>query len=71
MLANSPAALKGYMALREALTASSLPAATRRRIALAVTEMNGCDYCLSANIYFGRQSELDDAELAELLEQIW
>jgi uncharacterized peroxidase-related enzyme len=63
MLANSPAALRGYMALREALAASSLTAATRRRIALAVTELNGCDYCLSANIYFGRQNELDDAEL--------
>jgi uncharacterized peroxidase-related enzyme len=63
MLANSPAALTGYRALRSALAESSLSAATRRRITLAVTEVNGCDYCRSANIYFGRQSDLDDAEL--------
>ncbi len=63
MLANSPPALEGYLGLRAALDKGSLSEATRRRITLAVTEMNGCDYCLSANIFFGRQIKLDDAEL--------
>jgi len=63
MLANSPAALQGFMALNDALAQGSLSAATRQRISLAVTEVNGCDYCLSAQIYFGRQASLDDAEL--------
>jgi uncharacterized peroxidase-related enzyme len=63
MLALSPAALAGYQALRSALADGSLTAATRRRIALAVTEINDCDYCRSANIYFGRRHEMDDAEL--------
>jgi uncharacterized peroxidase-related enzyme len=63
MAAVSPPALQGLLSLRRALEESSLSDATRRRITLAITEMNGCDYCLSANIYFGRESKLDDAEL--------
>jgi uncharacterized peroxidase-related enzyme len=63
MLANSPCALRGTLDLRAALGESSLSEATRRRITLAVSELNGCDYCLSANIYLGRESDLDDAEL--------
>ena len=63
LVANSPAALQGFLGLRTALAQGSLSTATRKRIALAVTEMNGCDYCLSANIFSGRQSRLDDAEL--------
>ncbi len=42
-----------------------MPAATRERIALAVAEVNGCDYCLSAHTYLGRNlARLDDAEIA-------
>ena len=63
MMANSPAALQGFLALRRALAEGALPAATRKRIGLAVTELNGCDYCLSANIFSGRRNSLDDAEL--------
>jgi uncharacterized peroxidase-related enzyme len=63
MLANSPAALRGFLALRAALATGSLSAATRQRIALAVTEINGCDYCLSAHVFTARQNGLDDAEL--------
>jgi uncharacterized peroxidase-related enzyme len=53
LVANSPAALEG-----------DVPAATRERIALAVAEINGCDYCLSAHTYLGRNvAKLDDAEI--------
>ena len=42
----------------------ALPAATRERIALAVAEVNGCDYCLSAHTYLGKNlAKLDDAEI--------
>jgi uncharacterized peroxidase-related enzyme len=63
IMANSPSALQGFMALNNALAQGSLSEATRQRISLAVTEVNGCDYCLSAQIFFGRQASLDDAEL--------
>jgi uncharacterized peroxidase-related enzyme len=64
VVANSPAALEGYLGLSAALGKGSLPAATRERIALAVAEINGCDYCLSAHSYLGKNiAELDEAEI--------
>lgn len=65
VVANSPAALEGYLGLSGALAKGSLPAATRERIALAVAEINGCDYCLAAHSYLGKNlAKLDDAEIA-------
>jgi uncharacterized peroxidase-related enzyme len=65
LVANSPAALEGYVALSEALGKGTLPAATRERIALTVAELNGCSYCLSAHTYVGKNMlKLDEAELA-------
>ena len=64
MVANSPAALEGYLGLSGALAKGELPAATRERIALAVAEVNGCDYCLSAHTYIGKNlAKLDDGEM--------
>ena len=64
LVANSPAALEGYVGLSGALGKGELPAATRERIALAVAEINGCDYCLSAHTYLGRNiAKLDEAEI--------
>jgi uncharacterized peroxidase-related enzyme len=65
LVANSPAALEGYVGLLGALGKGELPAPTRERIALAVAEINGCDYCLSAHTYLGRNvAKLDDAEMS-------
>ncbi|MGB8693905.1 MAG: peroxidase-related enzyme [Steroidobacteraceae bacterium] len=65
LVATSPAALEGYLGMSGALARGALPAATRERIALAVAEINGCNYCLSAHTYLGRNvAKLDDAELA-------
>lgn len=65
LVSNSPAALEGYLGLSGALAKGELPAATRERIALAVAEINGCDYCLSAHTYLGRDvAKLDEAEIA-------
>jgi uncharacterized peroxidase-related enzyme len=64
MVGTSPAALAGYVGLLGALQGGTLPAATHERIALAVAEANGCDYCLSAHTYLGRHvAKLDDAEM--------
>ena len=49
VVGNSPAALEGYLGLNGALGKGELEAATRERIALAVAEVNACDYCLSAH----------------------
>jgi uncharacterized peroxidase-related enzyme len=65
LVANSPAALEGYVGMFGALGKGALPAPTRERIALAVAEVNGCSYCLSAHTYLGRNvAKLDDAEMS-------
>ncbi|AIT81797.1 carboxymuconolactone decarboxylase family protein [Novosphingobium pentaromativorans] len=65
LIATSPQALEGYLALSGALGKGALPAATRERIALAVAEINGCGYCLSAHAYLGQKfARLDEAEIA-------
>ena len=64
LVANSPAALESYLGLSGTLNKGALPAATRERIALAVAEINGCSYCLSAHTYLGKNlAKLDDAEI--------
>jgi uncharacterized peroxidase-related enzyme len=64
LVANSPAALEGYLGLSGALSKGALPAQTRERIAIAIAEVNGCAYCLSAHVYLGKNlARLDDAEI--------
>jgi uncharacterized peroxidase-related enzyme len=64
LIANSPAALEGLLGLNGALAKGALDAPTRERIALAVAEVNGCDYCLSAHSYIGKNLvKLPDAEI--------
>lgn len=64
-IAKSPAALDGYLALSGALANGRLAPQTRERIALAVAEVNGCSYCLSAHSHLARNlARLDEAEIA-------
>ena len=64
-IANSPAALEGYLGLSGALAKGTLEPQTRERIALAIAEVNGCNYCASAHSYFGKNlGKLSDAEIS-------
>lgn len=59
----STAALQAYLGFSGGLT-KTLDLKTRERIALAVAEVNGCDYCLSAHTYLGLNlAKLDAAEI--------
>lgn len=65
LVATSPAALEGHLGLAGALGKGALPAPTRERIALAIAEVNGCDYCLAAHSYLAKKfARLDEAEIA-------
>ncbi len=65
LIANSPAALEGYLGLSGALAKGRLPAATRERLALAISQFNGCGYCLAAHSFLGsHHAKLDDVEIA-------
>jgi uncharacterized peroxidase-related enzyme len=64
LVANSPAALEGYLGLNGALAKGALDARTRERIALAVAQVNDCGYCLAAHTYLGKNvAKLDVAEM--------
>jgi uncharacterized peroxidase-related enzyme len=52
LAATSPAVLQGLAGNNAALS-KTLDVKTRERIALAVAQVNGCDYCLSAHTYLG------------------
>jgi uncharacterized peroxidase-related enzyme len=52
LAALSPAALEGLLGLSGPLS-KTLDVRTRECIAIAVAEVNGCDYCLSAHTYLG------------------
>ena len=65
LVGNSPAALEGYLSLNAALAKGTLGTKTGERIALAIAEVNACNYCLSAHTYLGKHvAKLDDLELA-------
>ena len=64
LVSSSPAALEGYLGLNGAL-GRTLDAKTRERIALAIAQANGCDYCLSAHSFLGLNlAKIDEAEIA-------
>jgi uncharacterized peroxidase-related enzyme len=64
LVGHSPAGLEGYLSLSGALAKGELGAALRERIAIGVAEFNGCDYCLSAHHYIGRNlAKLSDDDV--------
>lgn len=61
---SSTGALEGLLGLNGAL-GKTLDVKTRERIAIAVAQANGCDYCLSAHSYLGLNlAKIDAAEIA-------
>jgi uncharacterized peroxidase-related enzyme len=63
--AQSPAALEALVALFGATAKGHFDARTREAIALAVSESNACDYCLSAHAALGKRAGLTDDALAQ------
>lgn len=64
LIATSPATLSGFLHFSGAL-GTTLDVKTRERIALAVAQANGCDYCLSAHSYLAMNlAKLSPEEIA-------
>jgi uncharacterized peroxidase-related enzyme len=63
VFANSPVALRAFLGLHGIAGGGSLDAQTRERIALALAQQNGCQYCVSAHSAIGRKLGLDTAEI--------
>lgn len=63
-MAHAPAALQGFLDLSATLEGGVLPFETRYQIAIAVSEINGCAYCLSAFTAIGKGNGMQDETLA-------
>jgi uncharacterized peroxidase-related enzyme len=63
-MAHSPAGFQGFSVLSSALEAGLLPFETRYEIAIAVSELNGCPYCLSAFTAIGKANGMKDETLS-------
>lgn len=63
VFANSPAALRAFLGLHGIAGEGSLDAATRERIALAVAQQNGCQYCVSAHTAIAGKAGLKRDEI--------
>ena len=63
-MAAAPAVLRGYLDLNRAMKRSHLDRRVSERVALAVQEWLGCDYCLAAHTAAARELGLTDADIA-------
>jgi uncharacterized peroxidase-related enzyme len=63
-MAGAPAVLQGFLGLSGTLEGGVLPFETRYQIAIAVSEINGCPYCLSAFTAIGKGAGMKDETLA-------
>lgn len=64
-MANSPAALEGFLQLNAALAQGTLSPRVREQIALAVAEAHGCDYCLAAHSAIGKAEGLTAEQIRD------
>jgi uncharacterized peroxidase-related enzyme len=67
-MAQSPAALAGYLAFRAALVKGALSAKMRERIAVLTAAKNDCGYCVSAHSFRGTKVGLTEHELDDALQ---
>lgn len=63
--ANSPAALEAYLGFSTALSKGALSGKLREQIALAVSEANGCNYCLAAHSAIGKMLGLTEQDIRD------
>jgi uncharacterized peroxidase-related enzyme len=65
-MANSPAALRAYLCIDEALEDAALSEAERHIVYLAASQVNECNYCLSAHTLLGKKLGLSEQHLIDV-----
>lgn len=63
-MAQSPAALDGYLSFRSALGKGLLSLQMKERIALLTAAINDCGYCVSAHTFRGAKVGISEADMA-------
>jgi len=67
-MAQSPAALEGWMSLLEALAKGLLGKKLAAELALALAGINHCQYCASSHTVLSKFAGLNDAQIVNALE---
>jgi AhpD family alkylhydroperoxidase len=67
-MAQSPAALEGWMFLLEALAKGLLSKKLAAELALALAGINHCQYCASSHTVLSKFAGLNDAQIVNALE---
>ncbi len=62
-MGNSPLMLKGFLALNAAANHTNLLPKTREQIALLVSQINHCQYCLSAHTMMAEKIGMSEQEI--------
>ena len=65
-MGNSPQLLKGFLAFEESLKQGSFSAKEMEAIALAVSQVNGCNYCLAAHSTVGKMLGYSENEVIDI-----
>jgi uncharacterized peroxidase-related enzyme len=61
--AKAPAALNALLQINGAIAAGALSAKEREIVALATSQANGCQYCVSAHTLLGKMAGLDGEQM--------
>jgi len=64
-MAQSPAVLKSFLGFSQSLSEGNLPLPVRERIALAIGEATGCNYCIAAHTVLAQKAGLTDEEILD------
>lgn len=70
VMGNSPAALKGFLALSQAAEQTTLSPKIKEAIALVVGQSNECNYCLSAHSAMAKKMGLSDENILQARQGI-
>lgn len=66
--ANSPAVLEAYLSFNSAISKGALSPKIRESLAIAIANLNQCEYCASAHTALGKNAGLDESETKMNLE---
>jgi uncharacterized peroxidase-related enzyme len=68
VLAHSPSALGTYLQFHQANETTSLTAKQRETISLAVSQINGCEYCSAVHSFVGSKVGLTESDIISARE---
>ncbi len=68
VMANSPAMIEAFEAMRRTLQKTTISAAEREIISIEVSRRSGCDYCTAAHTHFARRLRVADDDIAAAVD---